>query len=42
MMAELTNTIQQFFIEKTRLGIPVMFHEECLRGHAGIWSASFP
>ncbi len=41
-MAELTNAIQKFFIEYSRLGIPVMFHEECLHGHAGIDSTSFP
>ena len=33
-MAELTNAIQKFFIENSRLGIPVIFHEECLHGHA--------
>ena len=33
-MAELTNAIQKFFLENSRLGIPVMFHEECLHGHA--------
>src|ERR1700719_2310730 len=26
-MAELTNAIQKFFLENTRLGIPVIFHE---------------
>ncbi len=41
-MAGLTNAIQKFFIENSRLGIPVMFHEECLHGHAGIGSTSFP
>jgi beta-glucosidase len=41
-MAELTNAIQKFFIENSRLGIPVMFHEECLHGHMGIGSTSFP
>ena len=41
-MAELTNAIQKFFMENTRLGIPVMFHEECLHGHAGTGSTSFP
>ena len=41
-MAELTNAIQKFFIENSRLGIPVMFHEECLHGHAGTDSTSFP
>ena len=34
-MAELTNAIQKFFIENSRLGIPVMFHEECLHGQVG-------
>jgi beta-glucosidase len=41
-MAELTNAIQRFFIENSRLGIPVMFHEECLHGHAAVGGASFP
>ena len=41
-MAELTNDMQKFFIENTRLGIPVVFHEECLHGHAAIDGTSFP
>ena len=41
-MAVLTNEIQKFFLENTRLGIPVMFHEECLHGHAAIGGTSFP
>jgi beta-glucosidase len=41
-MAELTNAIQKFFIEDSRLGIPVMFHEECLHGHAAKDATSFP
>src|SRR5450759_1943007 len=41
-MAELANAIQKFFIEHSRLGIPVMFHEECLHGHAAIGATSFP
>jgi beta-glucosidase len=40
-MAEITNAIQRFFIENSRLGIPVIFHEECLHGHAGIDATSF-
>jgi beta-glucosidase len=40
--AELTNAIQKFFVENSRLGIPVMFHEECLHGHAALASTSFP
>ena len=41
-MAELTNAIQQFFLEESRLGIPVIFHEECLHGHAANEGTSFP
>jgi beta-glucosidase len=41
-MAELTNAIQKFFLQNSRLGIPVMFHEECLHGCMGIGSTSFP
>jgi beta-glucosidase len=41
-MAELTNAIQKFFIEHSRLGIPVIFHEECLHGHAAVEGTSFP
>ena len=40
--AELTNEIQKFFIENSRLGIPVMFHEECLHGQAAPDGTSFP
>jgi beta-glucosidase len=39
--AELTNAIQRFFIEESRLGIPVMFHEECLHGQAAPEGTSF-
>ncbi len=41
-MAELTNAIQKWVKENTRLGIPVMFHEECLHGHAAPKGTSFP
>jgi beta-glucosidase len=41
-MAELTNAMQKFFIENTRLGVPVTFHEECLHGHAAVDGTSFP
>jgi beta-glucosidase len=40
--AELTNAIQRFFVERSRLGIPVIFHEECLHGQAAPESTSFP
>ncbi len=39
---ELTNAIQKFFIENSRLGIPVFFHEECLHGLASKHATSFP
>ena len=41
-MAELTNAIQKWVKENTRLGIPVMFHEECLHGHAAPKGTAFP
>lgn len=41
-MAELTNAIQRFFLENSRVGIPVIFHEECLHGHAAPEGTSFP
>ncbi len=41
-MAELTNAIQKFFLEHSRLGIPVIFHEECLHGHAAKDATHFP
>ena len=37
-----TNAIQKWVAENTRLGIPVIFHEEALHGHAGRNSTSFP
>jgi beta-glucosidase len=41
-MAELTNAIQKFFISNSKHGIPVVFHEECLHGHAAVGATSFP
>lgn len=41
-IATLTNQIQKFFLEHSRLGIPVIFHEECLHGLAGTNATSFP
>ena len=40
--AELTNDIQRFFVEETRLGIPVIVHEECLHGQWALESTHFP
>src|SRR4249919_1771650 len=39
--ADLTNAIQKFFLENSRLGIPVIFHEECLHGQAAVDGTSF-
>lgn len=39
--AELTNAIQKFFMEHSRLAIPVIFHEECLHGQAAVGATSF-
>jgi len=41
-MVEMTNAIQKFFMEESRLGIPVIFHEECLHGLAAKDATSFP
>lgn len=41
-MAELANVIQKHFVDETRLGIPVIFHEECLHGLAGKEATSYP
>ncbi len=40
--AEMTNAVQRFFLERSRLGIPVVFHEECLHGQAAPGGTSFP
>src|SRR5215472_14624546 len=41
-MAEFTNIMQRWIKENTRLGIPVIFHEECLHGHAATRGTSYP
>jgi len=40
--AILSNTLQKYFIEETRLGIPAIFHEESLHGLAAAFATSFP
>jgi len=40
--AEFTNAIQHFMRDSTRLGIPVLFHEEALHGLQGGEATSFP
>lgn len=41
-MAELSNAVQRYFVEETRLGIPVIIHEECLHGLAAKEATSYP
>jgi beta-glucosidase len=41
-MADITNAIQKYFVEQTRLGIPVLFHEEALHGLPAKDATSFP
>ena len=40
--ADFTNTVQKWLRENTRLGIPVIFHEECLHGEAAPGGTSYP
>lgn len=40
--ARVANELQRYFVEHTRLGIPVFLHEEGLHGLAGKGSTSFP
>jgi beta-glucosidase len=40
--AILYNRIQKYFVEKTRLGIPVMVHEESLHGQQATDATNFP
>jgi len=36
------NTIQKYLVEDTRLGIPTIFHSECLHGHMSGGATVFP
>jgi beta-glucosidase len=40
--AEFTNVLQKWIKENTRLGIPILLHEECLHGLAASKATSFP
>ena len=42
VMVEFTNSIQKWVKENTRLGIPVLFHDECLHGHVAPKGTSYP
>lgn len=41
-VAKIINRIQKFLVEKTRLGIPAIVHEECLSGLMGPSVVMFP
>jgi len=40
--AQLANRIQAFLVERTRLGIPAMVHEECCSGYMARGATCFP
>jgi beta-glucosidase len=40
--AELYNEIQRYFVEKTRLGIPIVAHDEGVHGHLSQDATNFP
>ena len=40
--AEYVNAAQHWAVEKTRLGIPILFHEEALHGYVARGATSFP
>ncbi len=39
---DLVNALQHWAVERTRLGIPILFHEEGLHGYAAPGATSFP
>jgi beta-glucosidase len=41
-MADFTNAVQDWMKNHTRLGIPVLFHDECLHGHVAPKGTSYP
>ena len=40
--AQVLNALQRYAVEETRLGIPVLFAEECPHGHMAIGTTVFP
>ncbi len=42
LAAEALNKMQKFAVENTRLGIPILFAEECPHGHMAIGTTVFP
>lgn len=41
-LANITNELQEIYLSRSRLGIPILFHDECLHGHVSKHSTSFP
>ncbi|MCE5185246.1 MAG: glycoside hydrolase family 3 C-terminal domain-containing protein [Planctomycetaceae bacterium] len=39
--AETANALQKYFLKQSRLGIPIIIHEEALHGHAAVGASSF-
>ena len=42
LAAETLNKLQRYAVEETRLGIPILFAEECPHGHMAIGTTVFP
>lgn len=42
LAADATNAMQKYAVENTRLGIPILFAEECPHGHMAIGTTVFP
>ena len=42
LSAQALNELQRYAVEKTRLGIPIFFAEECAHGHMAIGTTVFP
>ena len=42
LAAQALNALQKYAIENTRLGIPILFAEECPHGHMAIGATTFP
>nr|MBP7103597.1 glycoside hydrolase family 3 C-terminal domain-containing protein [Fermentimonas sp.] len=42
LSAKALNSLQRFAVEETRLGIPLLFAEECMHGHMAIGTTVFP
>ena len=40
--AEAINALQKYAVKETRLGIPILFAEECAHGHMAIGTTVFP